>query len=87
VSGSAAPQEKGRCGVLSFRLRLADTQGSGWRWDTDRWVLGESWIRPAHATVLNAELSPGHGTTGESTTVTASVEVLDWLTTKGPSAS
>ncbi|WP_171146128.1 asparagine synthase [Streptomyces sp. S3(2020)] len=47
--------------MLSFRLRLSDTHSSGWRWDTDRWVLGESWIRPAHATVLNAELELGHG--------------------------
>jgi hypothetical protein len=47
--------------VLSFRLRLSDTHSSGWRWDTDRWVQGESWIRPAHATVLNAELEPGQG--------------------------
>lgn len=47
--------------MLSFRLRLADTHSSGWRWDTDRWVRGESWIRPAHATVLNTELEPGQG--------------------------
>ncbi|WP_328869022.1 asparagine synthase [Streptomyces sp. NBC_00287] len=47
--------------MLSFRLRLSDTHSSGWRWDTDRWMLGESWIRPAHAAVLNAELEPGQG--------------------------
>lgn len=47
--------------MLSFRVRLADTRGAGWRWDTDRWVKRESWIRPAHATVLVADLIPGDG--------------------------
>ncbi|MCX5052027.1 asparagine synthase-related protein [Streptomyces sp. NBC_00201] len=47
--------------MLSFRLRLADIQGTGWCWDTDRWASGESWIRPAHAAVLDAELVPGQG--------------------------
>lgn len=47
--------------MLSFRVRLADTRGMGWCWDTDRWMQGESWIRPAHAGVLNAELVPGQG--------------------------
>lgn len=47
--------------MLSFRVRLADTRSTAWRWDTDRWVNGQSWIRPAHAAVLEAELVPGDG--------------------------
>ncbi|GGN85515.1 hypothetical protein GCM10011579_076540 [Streptomyces albiflavescens] len=47
--------------MLSFRVRLADTRNTAWRWDTDRWVSGESWIRPAHAAVLEAELVPRGG--------------------------
>ncbi|MEV6112513.1 asparagine synthase-related protein [Streptomyces sp. NPDC052109] len=48
--------------VLSFRVRLADTRSTTWRWDTDRWVNGQSWIRPAHVAVPDAELVPGDGT-------------------------
>jgi len=48
--------------VLSFRVRLADTRGSNWLWDRGCWTNGESWIRPAHATALKAELSHGQGT-------------------------
>ena len=47
--------------MLSFRVRLADTRSTAWRWDTDRWVSGQSWIRPAHVAALEAELVPGDG--------------------------
>ncbi|WP_244187860.1 asparagine synthase-related protein [Streptomyces regalis] len=41
---------------------MTDTRSTAWRWDTDRWANGQSWIRPAHAAVLDAELVPGDGT-------------------------
>lgn len=47
--------------MLSFRVRLADARSTSWHWDTDRWVSGQSWIRPVHAAVLEAELLPGDG--------------------------
>lgn len=47
--------------MLSFHVRLADTRSTAWRWDTDRWVSGVSWIRPAHAVALEAELALGDG--------------------------
>ncbi|MCX9192960.1 asparagine synthase [Carbonactinospora thermoautotrophica] len=32
--------------MLSFRLRLTGLGRDRWRWDTDRWTSGESWIKP-----------------------------------------
>lgn len=32
--------------MLSFRLNWRDVLASTWRWDTDRWVSGQSWLCP-----------------------------------------
>jgi Asparagine synthase len=42
--------------MLSLHLDLADIAEPAWRWDTDRWRTGSSWIRPLAHPVLGHEL-------------------------------
>ncbi|MFE1770520.1 asparagine synthase [Streptomyces sp. NPDC059008] len=42
--------------MLSLRLRLADLASPNWQWSNDRWVSGDSWIKPAGSAALASKL-------------------------------
>ncbi|WKX70537.1 asparagine synthase-related protein [Streptomyces sp. XD-27] len=47
--------------MLSLRIRLEDLKSANWRWSTDQWTNGASWIKPVASSVLTRTLVNNHG--------------------------
>ncbi|MEU3771590.1 asparagine synthase-related protein, partial [Amycolatopsis keratiniphila] len=72
--------------MLSFRLALNAGADPAWRWDTDRWRRGDSWIHPVVHPALRHDIDDCPGATTILVRDAATQLTLPEATTHKPSA-